>query len=619
VKRALLIGSQTGGLNGVHADVERMSEMLGRRGFDVTQLTRAAASRDGILAGYQRLIADTAADDVACIYYSGHGGWVVNPEYEPDKPLPRVLQYLVPTDDEGAELRGVMSFELSALLARLTSKTRNVTVILDCCHSGQMSRAAREGLTPQKVALTPKNLARSLSAGRVRELLARCASAPRLDAESNPWAVRLVAAEAHSIAYERKDEHGSSTGVFTDALLSVLSEAQEQPMSWAALSLSVRERVMSQLCDQRPGAEGPSRRQIWELQEAADGRPLALFFQNGELRIRGGALLGVVPDAVYGIMPPLSPAYDPTRSLGEAVVTASLGSTSRVRIDAATAVPLPQAELLGFPLRVPFRKLAVRLGAELLSSELAPAIAGHTHLALAPVGAERAASVAREEGCLVVRNPLGQVLIRASEGERNAVLGQLECVARAEALRSLEPGLLDASLDVEFGRVVQGKAVPLHGGESLYVEDRQYISVQNTGFARVFVAVLGIDARHRVVLLSRSAPHGIRLLATEQPLLFGKATDGQLLGYALSWPDGLPKDEPRLESLIVIAADDEQDFSLLTTPAARARGGSQRSSLERHLDHIRGGGSARRGEQSRGSEYSLRRIDYELHPAPRQA
>src|ERR1700688_4827996 len=98
VKRALIIGSQTGGLNGVHADVDAIREALERFAFKTPDIrTGDNASREGILAGYEALIADHRPEDAALIYYSGHGGRALNPS-QPEGSPPQYLQFLVPTD-----------------------------------------------------------------------------------------------------------------------------------------------------------------------------------------------------------------------------------------------------------------------------------------------------------------------------------------------------------------------------------------------------------------------------------------------------------------------------------------------------------------------------------------
>ena len=105
------------------------------------------ATRNGILAKYDELIQNTAFNDATVIYYSGHGGLAVNPKYQPMEDLgvlsPRYHQFIVPVDMEETndeDFRGITSLELSKLLAELTSRSKNVTIIMDCCHSARMSR-----------------------------------------------------------------------------------------------------------------------------------------------------------------------------------------------------------------------------------------------------------------------------------------------------------------------------------------------------------------------------------------------------------------------------------------------------------------------------------------------
>ena len=55
--------------------------------------------------------------------------------------MPWRYQFLVPTDfDKGknGNFQGIMDVELSYLLRRMTDKTKNVTIILDCCRTSCM-------------------------------------------------------------------------------------------------------------------------------------------------------------------------------------------------------------------------------------------------------------------------------------------------------------------------------------------------------------------------------------------------------------------------------------------------------------------------------------------------
>ena len=628
--RALLVGSQTGGLEGVEGDVEKMAAALAQQGFaDLRRCTGPDASRDGILGAYDRLIDDARRDDTVCFYYSGHGNRAPNPSYRPGNGTPPALQYLIPTDDGPAAFRGILSFELSRYLARLTEQTRNVVVILDCCHSALMSRAARDkGLRPKAA---PSRVG---DAALGTLLKATSAADALLNVESNPYAVRLVATEAQSIAYERIDESGQPVGAFTEALRQALSELPPgREVSWNAVMLRVREMVMSRIPDQRPGVEGPGRRRVWAVDEARDERPLALFFDGspaafgGEAKLRGGRLLGVVPGATYGVMPAGSDLYAGERSLGTAVVEDVAGSVARVHLEArpgaaAGAVPVG-AGLPAFPLSVPFAKCRVAVGGADVPAALSARLAASRYLTKGGLpGDEQAPSVTADGGALVVRDPAGDVLLEVPLADAatglDGVIDCLERVARAEDLRRMDPGQLDATLDIAVGRVVNGQRVPMEEGETVHVGDRQFLSVENAGFEPVYVAVLGIDAAHECQLLLRRAPRGQRL-APREGLIVGENASGALLGVELSWLDGIPRDRPRRESLIVIAAEEEQDFMLLTTGSG-TRGGA-RSALEQRLEQIRAGTERSRGTRgdagTGGTEYLLRRIDYQLDPERR--
>ncbi|WP_066953742.1 caspase family protein [Streptomyces lushanensis] len=145
MKRALLIGSQTGGLTGVHTDVEAMDAALTSLGFTTTVGTGTGATAAEIVARYRGLIEDTGSRDTAVVYYSGHGGRERNPPAAAGPGSPPWIQYVLPTDFDdrsGSGARCVLAEELSLLQLELTEKTRDVTVILDCCHAARMSRDA---------------------------------------------------------------------------------------------------------------------------------------------------------------------------------------------------------------------------------------------------------------------------------------------------------------------------------------------------------------------------------------------------------------------------------------------------------------------------------------------
>jgi len=614
MKRALLLGSQTGRLQGVHSDVERLSAALELAGFRTRRCVQTQASRDGILQAYRALVDETTSDDAVCIYYSGHGNLAANPAFASGARVPQFLQYIIPTDDSPAEFRGVMNFELSALQTSLCRKTRNVTVILDCCHAARLSRSNLRG------DLIAKGLERIREDGVAALIRDAAAWATAMPVESNPDALRLVAAEAETSAFEYTNARGQRTGALTDALLDVLDELGNSSLSWAAFGLRLRELVMQRIPDQRPDLEGPRNRLLWSSELAKNERPLSLFFELGEPMLRGGRLFGALPGATYGIMPAGSDAYAAAAELARAVVVENRGSLSLLRLEQPEGAAPLQSGLPAFALDVPFRRRAVLLDTD-EPEQLRGNIEQSRFLLLAGPGQlDGAARVELVEQGLVVSDALGKELQRSALSDANALtrtLARLENWARADDLRQLEPGALAADFSFEYGRVVNSERVPMAQGEPFHVGDALYVSLVNRGDSPLFAAIFNIDAAYDVALLSQSSPRG-RKLERGEALLLGVAADGALSGLPSSWPSSVPPDGPRWESLIAIVAEDQQDFLLLTTPPARGERPGSRTALEARLAQNRGGAArARRGEEERPSEYCFRRIDYDLHPAPR--
>ncbi|MDG4766816.1 caspase family protein [Solwaraspora sp. WMMD406] len=274
-RSALLIGSQTYGLSGVGNDVDTMADLLDRRGFTVTRRECAQATRAEILDAYERLIRDTRADDAVVLYYSGHGGLAVAP---PDlarasrtsgatrsagvgRGAPPKLQFIVPTDyaeSTESDFRGITGAELSVLLVRLANVTNNITVVVDACHAAHVSRddelvvKALRGRTYIDIEEHLSRLRRQGLDTAVRDVL------------GNQRAVRVVACGRDQSAYEHTNAASRRTGVFTEALARTLTETGEQPATWAGLLSRVRERVWDAVPWQRPEAEGPAHRLLFQ-------------------------------------------------------------------------------------------------------------------------------------------------------------------------------------------------------------------------------------------------------------------------------------------------------------------------------------------------------------------
>ncbi len=100
-------------------------------------LQDAEATRDAILASIERhLLHDAEKGDTAIFYFAGHGSQVEN---ETSSEIDRLDETLVPADSVvgAADIRDK---ELRLLFNRILDKGVELTVIIDSCHSGSITR-----------------------------------------------------------------------------------------------------------------------------------------------------------------------------------------------------------------------------------------------------------------------------------------------------------------------------------------------------------------------------------------------------------------------------------------------------------------------------------------------
>ncbi len=615
-RRALIVGSQTDGLTGVHGDVAAIEEALKAWGFATDLRIEGDATQAGILDGYRKLIAETQAGDAAVVYYSGHGGYVQNPFHTPGDATRAWFQFIVPTDIHSSGFRGLMDDDLSSLQAQLTDKTENVTTILDCCHAALMSRGQ------QRVKAHERSWVRG-----VVEYLERRGALHHRHQESNPLAVRLVACERHQSAYEGPLAGGGYGGFLTAALIDALREAKDVPVTWQALGMRVRERVVSMQPAQRPIVEGPRQRELFGLNLVDMTGAVTFFFYENKPALRCGRLLGSATGAVYGIMPLAAAGFDKNAMVAEARVTGVQGSISLVELlPRGAGEPRVDEGMLAYPISVPFERRPVVLQGDADSfAQLRERLKSNEHVVIVEEGGERVpmATVRARDGKLEVRDAEGEQRMWPAEnsyGGAVQVAQLLTALAKGDALRKLENNGLEQGVRVTLGRVVDGERVVLRPGDVLHAGDNIYVDLENTSPTPVYVAVFDIGLSGSIALLTNSNPQGIRL-TRDATYTFG-ASNGALEGQPISWSDKVPDEGLRRESLVVITTTEPQDFEALEVEVmGNARGEDKGPSrLERLMSHFRTGG--RRDipseRDAQGGLFHVRTQDFEVSPVPRK-
>ncbi|KAF3491640.1 uncharacterized protein GIQ15_01157 [Arthroderma uncinatum] len=685
VRRALIIASPYGGLRGTLRDAERISAMLKDLDFDITQCCGKDATRDGIRAAWNSLIKQTGPEDVVVIYYSGHGGMAKRAdaagkdknasknESENEKSRDKDqqqwrYQFLVPVDfDQSApdDFRGITEIEISHLLRDTTDQTRNVTVILDCCHSGRMAREPTWGGNA-----TPKNL--SLQGGRYyhdiersidRLLQARNHTHSSIGdlssgsggnsrrvgreeyIEGNPHAVRIAAAATTETAWEYEDSSGYWTGALTNALVRVFKETKDHSnsVSWRTTVLRVRELVNAMFPLQHPQIEGPVARCHFSLEEmGSDALHLKLEGDDGLAVIQAGRVAGVREGNVYRVFP-FSATSTTTKDGGNQVDTA-IADAVVTHVDGFRAVAdlkykskehteIPPEGALARLEQEALNKWPVTIPSELLPSALEELIRGSRYLCIA-TSDEREAAIGR------IQRLGDRISLRTREGVQVAsqwIIGEdeVDCrgykdivtaterLAKAQHLLSLDSApaeRLEHNVEVEFRLVEKGergRTILSTGDDHVNEGERWYVSLRNNGQNTVHATLFNVNVAGKISLISKSHPTGIELPPTRSYTV-GADRLGLLRGLGFSFPRGIPQERPVNERLVVILTSRPVDLWHLTeaVPSNAEGRSNDRSTLQKLTMQISRGGTRDMDDEDEYDVvcYDIAHIPFNLQP-----
>jgi hypothetical protein len=578
-RRALLVGSPWGGLEGVGSDIVKMGRELRAWGFEIDELVGAAATRDGILGAVRELALWAQEGDAVVIYYSGHGGraWLVADESERDRPA---WAFLVPMDIEGPPgFRGIADLELSIEIDALSRRTANVTVILDCCHSAGQVRNEERVRAFQTHGVMSSELQQAFQA-----LLPR---ARELHHDSNPRVVRIIATAPAQYALEAaQPPHGEWGGYLTHELCAALEEARRVPQPWSTIVGQVRERVMvrRKSTTQRPDVEGPSARLPFSLDEAAyDGERAVLIGDSESPRwIRAGRLQGLREQDLVEVQARVRIEEEELMAVvASGRIVELFDDSARLELEPSAEGLAPRLGHVVVPRRLALRRTVQVEPSALEVGGLVEGISRSLRLKMVSDGEPADFVVALGESGLHVSGPvwLHRVPRPATSDGVAEVVADLDALARSEILLAA----LDAARDPEvagpsgwqaraFVTEPEGKEPrKLEAGERLRVGTRIYVELRGAarGGPTLYVNVLDRGVSGRIELVNQSEPAGVQLPATEVRWV-GRRPNTESLGMRLAWPRSVPEGAPGREELVVVVSERPLDLrSLLEGPKAK--------------------------------------------------
>lgn len=317
-------------LAGAINDVEAMKEVLAGR-FDfprenLATLKNEQATHAAIVAGIQQLIAKAKPDDIVVFYYSGHGSQLTDTSGDETDGMDETL---VPYDsrDPARKVFDISDDELNGLFLQLSSKTKNLTVILDSCHSGTGLRSAPEASLRVKEAKPDLRTPPAQKGGG------------GFAADGFQYAL-ISAATERQLAFEH-----SANGVQRGILSFFLTQALSRPdlRTYRDVMDVVRAQVNGLYPNQMPQLEGAAANRA--IFGDSGSLPLPYFpvlaSSPGRASLAGGQVHGITTGSLFEIYPPGSKKFSPPEQpIANLRITEVSSFTSEAEVQSDQPVPL---------------------------------------------------------------------------------------------------------------------------------------------------------------------------------------------------------------------------------------------------------------------------------------
>jgi hypothetical protein len=343
-KLALLVGinnykypDRVPALAGSLNDVEDMREVLiGKFEFppeNIMVLTDSKATHTEIINAIRtHLIAKARPGDIVVVHYSGHGSQMKDVT---GKMISGLDETIVPYDsrDPQGKIFDISGAELHGLLLQLAAKTKNVTFILDSCHSGTLVRGARVRSIPADTRTPPPNTYGSQNTTR---------GVVDTDEHASPAFATIAAATSKESAFEvfeGEKDHGALTYFLTRQL-----RRAKAGTTYRDIMDNVSADVTATFPGQHPSLEGTEADQY----VFGDGNSLARSYvvaspsalEAHHVTLGAGQVQGATVGSRYDVYPPGSKAFaSPAKPLATVQILSVSAFTSQATVVSGDKVP----------------------------------------------------------------------------------------------------------------------------------------------------------------------------------------------------------------------------------------------------------------------------------------
>lgn len=329
----------TGCVNDVRLMQAILQENFNFPAANVTVLLDAQATRDGILAAFDALIASTGHDDIVVIHYAGHGSQMT--DLEGDEPT-GLDSTIMPYDSEGwqGKNRDITDDEIGLKLHALGERTRYITLIFDSCHSGTITRDAlgAQGRSMPPDLRPAAELGRKPVAGVMRSGTAKAGPSGWMPITEKYVLISGCRDEETSFEYRPPEADGAvAHGALTYFLSSQLKQATKDT-TYRDIFERAASMVNAIYSAQHPQMEGKADRALFGMTEFVPQRFIRVTKRTPTtVTLSAGAAQGATVGSVYAIHPQGTKDPATSTAIAEVEITAVSVISSEARIASETA------------------------------------------------------------------------------------------------------------------------------------------------------------------------------------------------------------------------------------------------------------------------------------------
>ncbi|RLS57867.1 MAG: hypothetical protein DWH91_03660 [Planctomycetota bacterium] len=296
-------------LQGCRNDVELMASILRSR-FNLEEnhlriLVDEQATHAGIERAFREHLIDRAraaqssgeASPAFLLHFSGHGSRAVDAR---GQKVAGVDETMVPYDSRQAGVLDIKDWELGGWLEELAQYSQNITVVLDCCHSGSGTR---------DIEVATRQCPPDYRPQPTRSTTITPGTRSTGDEGEKPLRHVLLAACSHTeSAKEWKDQTPEGErlyGAFTFTLAEELSKTPADNATYRELHQRVVRRIIQRGIAQTPQCEGERDRTLFGGTCAPRAHWICVIEQQGQrVRIDAGSVHGLAVGNELLVFPP---------------------------------------------------------------------------------------------------------------------------------------------------------------------------------------------------------------------------------------------------------------------------------------------------------------------------